>query len=62
MIIAVDAEGGDFAPRELVKGAIEAASEYDIELILIGQKAVLEGYGIRAETFGVPILSSIEVK
>lgn len=42
MIIAVDAEGGDFAPRELVKGAIEAASEYDIELILIGQKAVLD--------------------
>ncbi len=32
MIIAVDTAGGDYAPQEIVKGAIEAASEYDLEV------------------------------
>ena len=39
MKIVVDAMGGDFAPSEVVKGALEAASsEPDIELILTGNE------------------------
>jgi glycerol-3-phosphate acyltransferase PlsX len=34
--IAVDAMGGDFAPREVVYGAIEAAREWPIAIQLIG--------------------------
>jgi len=37
MKILVDAFGGDFAPNEIVKGAIKAAQEYgdDTEIALI---------------------------
>jgi glycerol-3-phosphate acyltransferase PlsX len=38
MKILVDASGGDFAPHEVVKGAIKAANDYqDIEIAL-GEK------------------------
>ncbi len=42
MLIAVDAAGGDLAPHEVVKGAIEAAEQYKIEIALVGQKAALD--------------------
>ena len=42
MIIALDADGGDYASRELVKGAAEAASEYGVDIALIGNKAILD--------------------
>jgi len=42
MIIAVDAHGGDYAPREIVKGAIEAAEEYKVDVGLVGRKSVLQ--------------------
>ena len=41
MIIAIDAAGGEHAPREIVKGAIKAAQEYDVDIALVGNKAVL---------------------
>lgn len=41
MIIAVDAAGGDYAPHEIVKGAVKAASEYKVEVALVGKKKVL---------------------
>src|SRR3972149_4224980 len=41
MIIAVDAAGGDYAPHEIVKGAIQAAHEFGIEIALVGRKNVL---------------------
>ncbi len=41
MIIAVDAEGGDFAPYEIVRGAVKAAHEYGVEIALVGRKNVL---------------------
>jgi glycerol-3-phosphate acyltransferase PlsX len=41
MIIAVDAAGGEYAPREIVEGAIKAAEEYNIEIALVGNKAIL---------------------
>jgi glycerol-3-phosphate acyltransferase PlsX len=42
MLIAVDAMGGDYAPREIVKGAIEAAKEFPTDIALVGNKTVLE--------------------
>lgn len=41
MIIAVDAAGGEHAPREVVEGAIKAAQEYEVEIALVGNKAIL---------------------
>jgi phosphate acyltransferase len=41
MIIAVDAVGGDFAPNEVIKGAIQAAEEYDINIALVGKKSLI---------------------
>ena len=38
MRIAVDAFGGDYAPEEIVKGALEAASMYDITIKLVGDE------------------------
>lgn len=34
--IAVDAMGGDYAPNEIVAGAIRASEELDVEIILVG--------------------------
>lgn len=43
MRIALDAMGGDRAPREIVAGAILASQQYnDIELLLVGREAELK--------------------
>ncbi|MBI5360071.1 MAG: phosphate acyltransferase PlsX [Planctomycetes bacterium] len=43
MRIAVDAMGGDHAPEEVIKGAVQAAKNYpDIEVLLVGMKGVIE--------------------
>ena len=41
MIIAVDAAGGDYAPFEVVKGAIKAAQEFNVEIVLVGRTEIL---------------------
>ena len=40
--IAIDAMGGDYAPEEIVKGAIGAAREGGIELILVGSEDAIQ--------------------
>ncbi len=40
--IAVDAMGGDHAPEEIVKGAIEAVKEMNAHVILVGQQQAIE--------------------
>lgn len=42
MKIAVDGMGGDFAPEEIVKGAVIAAKEYGIDIVLTGPKSLLK--------------------
>ncbi len=37
----MDASGGEYAPNEIVKGAIKAANEYNVEIILVGKKSLL---------------------
>lgn len=39
--IALDAMGGDHAPAEVVKGAVLAAAEFAVEIILVGQEDVV---------------------
>lgn len=40
--IAVDAMGGDYAPNEIVAGAIRAAEELDVEVLLVGDPQQIE--------------------
>lgn len=42
MKIAVDAMGGDYAPEEVVKGAVMAAKEYGVGVILVGPAGIIE--------------------
>jgi glycerol-3-phosphate acyltransferase PlsX len=41
-IIAVDAMGGDFAPEEIVKGAVQATGELGVKIILAGIQSAIE--------------------
>ncbi len=41
MVIAIDATGGEYAPHEIVKGAIKAAQEYKVEITLVGKRDIL---------------------
>lgn len=43
MIIALDAMGGDKAPRVTVEGAILAAEEYNVTVALVGDREIIGG-------------------
>lgn len=51
MKIAVDAMGGDYAPEEIVLGAVEAVNAYKIDVVLVGDKTKIENvfssYGMK---------------
>ncbi|MFO8010307.1 MAG: phosphate acyltransferase PlsX [Dehalococcoidia bacterium] len=53
--IVVDAMGGDYAPREVVKGAIEAARDLGIETILVGPQETVEKEIQQYDTSGLNI-------
>jgi glycerol-3-phosphate acyltransferase PlsX len=55
MKIAVDAMGGDFAPGVVIDGAILAAKEGDVEIILVGDSSVIEKELKKRDTGGLPI-------
>ena len=40
--VAVDAMGGDYAPVEVVKGAVEAARNGDVHVLLVGDPSAVE--------------------
>jgi len=48
MRIAIDAAGGDYAPHEVVKGAIKAAHEYEVEIALVGRRSVLRKLALKS--------------
>ncbi len=54
--IAIDAMGGDFAPGEIVAGAIRAKAELDVEVTLVGDIAQ-----IKASTASADQLQGIEL-
>jgi glycerol-3-phosphate acyltransferase PlsX len=54
--IAVDAMGGDHAPKSEVEGAIRAASSLDVRIILVGQEEVLKReLSLHPSAAGLPI-------
>ncbi len=58
VVVALDAMGGDYAPAETVKGAVEAVQEYsEIEVILVGKeeeiKKELGKYSVPSEKIRV---------
>ncbi len=61
MKIAVDAMGGDYAPLEVVKGAVEAADRHEIPVILVGDGSRIQqelakypGAGSKVEVVHAP--------
>jgi len=48
--IAVDAMGGDHAPEQIIKGALDALSDNsDIEIIFTGSRDVIKKYGVKED-------------
>ncbi len=56
MKIVLDAAGGDYAPHEMVKGAIKAVREFGVEIILVGRQNVLRKLADKS-----PVDSGIEI-
>ena len=53
MRIGLDAMGGDNAPVETVAGAIEAAREYGIEVVLVGKPEAIEAELAKSDISGL---------
>ena len=59
MKIALDATGGEYAPHEIVKGAIKAAQEYKVDIFLLGKKSVLHVLaGRHLKKLGIRIINT----
>lgn len=61
--IAIDAMGGDFAPHEIVKGAVNGARVHNVALQLVGQTAVIqkELESLDTEGLNIEIVEAPEV-
>ncbi|HNM51956.1 MAG TPA: hypothetical protein PKN86_19715, partial [Candidatus Obscuribacter sp.] len=61
--VAIDAMGGDYAPREVVHGAVLAAREYGVSVQLVGRPQDIETELKRHEIQGlnVSIVAASEV-
>ena len=55
LTIAVDAMGGDHAPKAEVEGAILAARHHDVEVVLVGREPELRAELSRHRHHGLPI-------
>jgi glycerol-3-phosphate acyltransferase PlsX len=42
MYVAVDAMGGDYAPQAVVEGAVQAAREHGIPVLLVGNEGIIQ--------------------
>ncbi len=63
MRIVLDAMGGDNAPGETVAGAVQAAREYGIEVILVGRENEVKAelYKHQIEGLKLPVINATEV-
>lgn len=55
MKIVVDAMGGDFAPAVVVDGAIQAARDLRLEIVLVGQQDVVQAELEKRDVSGLPM-------
>ncbi len=53
--VAVDAMGGDFAPVETVKGAVQALRSVNAELLLVGDPDAMQAELAKYDVTGLPI-------
>jgi glycerol-3-phosphate acyltransferase PlsX len=60
MRIALDAMGGDHAPLEVLKGAVAAARERGIDVVLVGRNGTIESQ-LRDLHWDLPIIDASEV-
>ena len=52
MTIAVDAMGGDFAPKEIIRGALDGSRRYGVKVLLVGPTEAIEHELASANTRG----------
>ncbi len=55
MKISVDAMGGDYAPAEVVQGAVKAARDYGLGIYLVGQQDKIKTEMAKYDTAGLDI-------
>lgn len=53
--VAVDAMGGDYAPAEVVAGAVQAARQGDVQIMLVGDSDKVQAELARHDTRNLPI-------
>ena len=53
--VAVDTMGGDYAPQETVKGAIQALRSSDAQLLLVGDPAAVQAELAKYDVAGLPM-------
>ena len=53
--VALDAMGGDFAPAEIVKGAVQAAGEYNMGVLLVGPEPLIRAELARYDITGLDL-------
>jgi phosphate acyltransferase len=53
--IALDAMGGDYAPGEVVRGAVEAARELGVGVLLVGPESAIQPELARQDTTGLDL-------
>ena len=56
--IAVDAMGGDYAPAEIVAGAVEAASQGGVRIALVGDPDAVRAELAKHDLAGLPIMTA----
>ena len=63
MKIIIDAMGGDNAPVEIIKGAVDAVKEYGIEVTLIGDEQIIENVFTNRKLSheGISIINATEI-
>lgn len=61
MRIAVDAMGGDYAPTEIVEGALRASVEYGIEVLLVGDEARIRDEMTGSNNRSIKVVPASEV-
>lgn len=55
MKIVLDAMGGDHAPGVVIDGAVMAAREYDVEIVLVGRQETIQAELVRHDTAGLKL-------
>lgn len=61
MKIALDAMGGDYAPREILLGAVRAKRALEVDLVLVGKRAQIESDLLEIESADMLGLPEFEI-